>query len=560
MQKIKILSSEIYKKIAAGEVVERPASVVKELIENSIDAKSSEIDVNIENGGLTKIKVTDNGEGIEKDDIQNAFKHHATSKIINEDDLLKIQTMGFRGEALSSIASVSKFSLISKTENTNEANTYKIEGGEPKEAGVKAFNKGTSIEVKDLFFNVPARRKFLKSPSTEFMYIAKIFIELALANCSVSFKLVHNTKEIYDLKKAQNLKERIKQIFGEAIYNNLIPIMCDEPHIKIDGFVGKPQTAYLGRSKQYVFVNKRSVRDKVVSAAAREAFGNLIMHGANPLFFISIEVPWDFVDVNTHPRKEEVKFQNSNLIYSLVKSSISKALFKKDLSYTAKNFTPAKDRTSASYFSKRDVAATLKFYELQEEKPKKVLILRNLFLVTASEDALAIYDQHALHERILYEGLKSNIVSKNAPVQPLLVPQVINLSADDFEILKRNVQTLKDAGFDLEVFGDRKFKLNAVPTNIKMNNPQNVLMELVEDLQDKNVLRNIGSSAERVLSLMACRSAIKAGDRIAEEAALDLINKAKSLEENTTYTCPHGRPFKVLIGVKELEKMFKRVL
>jgi len=577
--RIKKLDPKVYRKIAAGEVVERPASVVKEFIENSLDAKATKIVVEVEKGGIERIKVVDNGSGIEEEDLPLVFEHHSTSKISVDEDLLNIKTMGFRGEALSSISSVSKATIISRTKNAPKGYFYSVSGGDFAEHGTKAFQEGTSIEVKELFFNVPARKKFLKTPYTEFLHITKIFIDLSLANINVSFKLIHNGKDIYNLSAVSDFSDRIKQLFGENVLENNIPIFCEHPHIKISGFIGKPQMSYDSKSKQFLMVNNRPVRDRIINSAVREGFGNLIMHSVSPLYFINITAPFDFVDVNIHPRKEEVKFINSNLIYSLVKNAVSEALSKKDLSFrpNVPNFYRTEEQKTSfnkpgfintqenvSDFSFRKTpssAETLDFYsKLNSDDVIKILQFSNCYILAVINNNLEIYDQHALHERVLYEKFKKAIKDRSHFSQVLLTPQILELPEDDFQILSKNIKLFEKVGFDIEISGVRSLKITAIPSflNTNFSALMNMLKEFVEDLKDKNVFKEISSMEERAISIMSCRSAVKAGDVLTYGEALNLIKEGYKLEG--VYTCPHGRPFKIKISAKDLEKMFKRTL
>lgn len=573
MGEIKKLNPKIYRKIAAGEVVERPSSVVKELIENSIDALADKIIVEVEKGGLEKIKVTDNGSGISKEEIPLAFEHYTTSKIETEEDLFNIRTMGFRGEALSSISAVSEVHLISKTKTSSNGYFYAVSGGEFLDKGVKAFQNGTSTEVKNIFFNVPARKKFLKTDFTEFSHITRVFIDVCLANIKINFKLIHNGKEVYNVEAVSDFKDRIKQLFGKDVESDLIPVFCDHPHIKISGFVAKPQAAYATKTKQFVMVNGRSIRDRIINSAVREGFGSLVMHSHTPLYFISVSVPTDFVDVNTHPRKEEVRFINSNLIYSLVKRSVSEVLMKKDLSFKPDSnfykYHESKPLQVSDFKKPPSVYSSLQFYSqlgLQENGENKeilesrdVIIFNNLYLITIAKECLEIYDQHALHERILYEKFKKALIDKNPMSQALLIPQTLEFSEDDFQILMLNKKIFKDAGFEVELFGKRTLKISAIPLFLDGRTfpIKNMFMEFSEDFKGEKIFNNIGSLEEKALSIMSCRSAVKAGTSLTKEEALEFIRQGKDL--TGIYTCPHGRPFKIKIKIEDLEKMFKRI-
>ena len=574
--RIKKLDSKVYRKIAAGEVVERPASVVKEFVENSIDAKAERIVVEVDKGGIERIKVSDNGEGIEKEDMPLVFEHHATSKIETEEDLLNIESMGFRGEALSSVSSVSKVSLISKTKKAQTGYFYAVSGGDFLDSGTKAFQDGTSIEVRDLFFNVPARKKFLKTPYTEFLHITRVFVDLCLANINKDFKLIHNGREVYNLSAVSDLSLRIKQLFGKNVYENLIPVFCDHPHIKISGFVGKPQMSYDSKSKQFIIVNNRPVKDRIISSAVREGFGSLIMHSVSPLYFIKITAPLDFVDANIHPRKEEVRFINPNLIYSLVKNAVSQALSKEDLSFRPEGMSSYKSSNvenvsgrqgyyihekvrDVSFANPLSVSDTLEFYsQLGTQDTFEVLVFNNLYIVANINDSLEIYDQHALHERVLYEKFKKALLEKTPSSQVLLTSQSLEFAEDDFQIINRNLKLFIKLGFEMEVCGTRAIEIKAIPSFLGANFSAvtNMLCEFAEDLKEKNKFKGVSSMEERALSIMACRSAVKAGDRLTHTEALGLLKE--NIKLKGIYTCPHGRPFKIKITKEDLEKMFKR--
>lgn len=587
MHKIKILPERLANQIAAGEVVERPASVVKELVENSIDAGAANIEVQIKDGGKKKIRVIDDGEGISKEDAKLAFKRHATSKITNEDDLHRIKTMGFRGEALASIAAVSKVTLRSRV-GAERGIELKIETGKIVEEKPAGIPTGTDITIKDLFYNVPARQKFLKTTRTESKHIIKIVTNLALAHPNVGFVLEHNRKETINV--AANAENRVEQLLGEDFLNQMQSVDLDHPHLQITGWVNKPGYGSGSSKNQYLFVNQRRVDNKIVYGAVKKAFGGILGRGEYPQFLLFLKINPDLVDVNVHPRKEEVRFVNEGSVFRLVLQTIQKAIEKKSVDqydsrpvgqYAGKSvdrYDGNQEEANAKQPTLRDSATTLPGYRTTDlpkhrltgppvHRPTDVSILQinNLYLVTEDHNSggLTIYDQHAVHERILYEKFLADFKNQQekGESQELLMAEMLSLSQSDFERLMENKQTLEKIGFDLEEFGKNTVKINAVPTVLRKRNQYTFLTDFLSDLSNLRDLKgksegSVDLQTHNFLSMLACRSAIKAGDRLNSTQAQELLKQLA--ETQTNYTCPHGRPVKTVLTSKELEKMFRR--
>lgn len=608
MSKIHILSDDLVNKIAAGEVVERPASVVKELLDNAYDSGANQVSIEIQDGGMKSIKITDNGSGMDKTDIELAFKPHATSKIASADDLLNIKSYGFRGEALSSIASVSKVTLKSRTSSENLGNEIKIEGGNLISIEEKGASIGTTIIVEDLFFNIPARKEFIKSSQSEYKAILDVVEAHAIANPKIGLTLTNNEKVIYSLPKDHLIEDRVKAIAGNDLNDKLIPIFFEHPYVEIYGFCGKPEIASERKKLQMIFVNKRAIENKSIAFAVKDAYSSLIAKNLYPQYVLFIDVQANIVDVNVHPRKEEVKFSNEQLIFTSVKNAIKAGLDRTNLvpgsGNTSNNpFSPnifdrpspfgnaSKNLGGFSGFNTNPQMQTPKPFAKPFEKPnlpkdpvnsfwdspfdddlnkpnknpflnsfsnRKVYQFHNLYLITETEEGILIYDQHAVHERILYEQLKNknSEISKDKSVQKLLQPVVINLSAKENVILEEFANDLRSHGIEFEEFGPNSFKLTQIPASMSEKNLKNIFHELLDDLENDKEIKITDNKTEKILTYLACRMAYKAGDNIPNEEAAALIDQLEQTE--IQYTCPHGRPVKVELTLKELSKMFKR--
>lgn len=585
MSKIKILPPQVAAKIAAGEVVERPASVVKELIENSIDAQADQITIQLEQGGIGKIRVVDNGQGMDKDDLLKCFKQHGTSKISSAEDLNQVRSLGFRGEALYSITSVSKTTIQSKTGQERSGNQVVINGGKVERISPVGIPRGTQIIVENIFFNLPARKKFLKKERTELLQIINVVTKTGLAFPKIGFFLNHNQKTILDLPKNQTLAERVETLLGKALFPYLIPIEIDRPHFNLKGFIGKPQIARENRSKQYLFVNHRPVVNQVASAAVSKAYGSLIPPKSHPLFILFINLPPQLVDVNIHPRKQEIKFINSSFVFHTIYQAVLNQLENSNLTFKAESYPfitdskkittsltdkqKAEKKYSYSFKKTKRPKNNLFLDQTKEEKlpweqsdigekTQEIIQIHNLYLISQTPNGLLIVDQHAAHERILYESLlKGFTKNKDKPLnQSLLIPLTLNLSLSETQLLTENLPVLKKIGFEIEEFGKNSFKITSVPHPLKDRDVKGIISEVLDDILEEKPIRDVDKKSLRLISYLACRSAIKAGDYLTLEQRENLLKQLGKTKTN--YTCPHGRPAKIKIDLKELNKMFKR--
>lgn len=635
--KINVLEPKIYNRIAAGEVVERPASVVKELVENSLDAGATKVKIEILEGGIKKIQVSDNGCGIEKDDLPLAFLPHATSKISKLDDLDAIATLGFRGEALASISSVSRIKLSTKTKTSETGYQIDATGGEISKVTQTARVDGTTICVEDLFFNTPARAKFLRKPKTEEGDITHIIEKFMLSHPEVTFEYVVDEKVVYQ-NNSHKLDEVIYQIYGRDVFENLLPVSCEDEGIKVSGYVCSPKLSRPNRTYQSLFVNGRYVESFQMSACIQGAFESFLMKGRFPIYILNLSLDFDKVDVNVHPNKKEVKFENNSGVFRVVRRGVENAIvganliaeFSSDENYErndkepermdfSSQIKPVLDKLSADEGSSYKVSvddespkekfltpndykkkgidiinmpnfSTMKgdesrknkpggniFFdhsgesllrevreEIKKEKEEKFLTARaeeikivgvvfKTYIITEFEDSLYIVDQHAMHERQLYDKLKADIEKNNVSKQDLLLPYEFSLAAQDKIIFESKVQSLEKLGFEISQKGNT-FSINAVPyllSQIKLDKFVEEILTLTEG-QSKSASGLINEK----LCQTACKHAIRAGDDVSKEEILYLIDEMKG----GIMLCPHGRPIVVKITQKELEKMFKRTL
>jgi DNA mismatch repair protein MutL len=586
MGKIKVLSKQLADKIAAGEVVERPASVVKELVENSLDAGSSSIQVIIEQSGLKSIKVIDDGQGIEPDDLPKACLRHATSKIIMDSDLNAIKTLGFRGEALASIAAVSRLVICSKHENSQQAFQIRSTGGEIKSAVDAARTKGTTVEVNDLFFNTPARLKFLKSNTTEAAHIIRVMTELALANPETGFQLIHNNKQLINCEKAQSVKQRTEILLGKEFTDELIPINLNLGPLKIGGFIGKAGGGIASRKNQYLFVNKRAVVDKTVSHAIIQGYHTFLMERKFPSALIFIQTPPELVDVNVHPAKREIRFQDSALLHDTLAKLIKDTLSKKDYLPGILTQTPVSDRVFRPYagegssarsftgsssatarhqssgfepLNRKDDAERLFSYSEQKtvfSEAGDYLQANKTYIITKDETGIVIIDQHAAHERIIFDRLLEGFKQKKIEKQKLLLPVTIHLSAGEFVLFEQHKQTFAQLGFDIEDFGDNTIAVYAFPVVLGKIDIKSELQAIIGDLGEFDLDPDIDKKVVQFLAPIACHSAIRANETLSEQKIGSLLHQLR--QTSSPQTCPHGRPTMINISWPELEKRFKR--
>jgi len=589
LSKIRILPETLTNKIAAGEVVQRPASVVKELMENSIDAEARTITVIIKNGGKSLIQVVDDGNGMDRDDLLLAFERYATSKIKDEDDLSRISTLGFRGEALASIASVSIVDAVSGVKGDMEAYELKIVGGEFKDIRPHSNIGGTSISIRNLFFNVPARRKFLKSAEIELKNIIDIFRKFALAYPEKSFVLIHNDREIYNLRPS-DLADRIAELYSPEYRKNIVEVSVEERELSISGFIGNLNLIRPRRGEQTFFVNRRYVSNRTLSNAVISAYRSVISGDEYPFYCLNLMIPPDKVDVNVHPAKMEVKFREDYRVFQFVKISIGKYVeeVKKSIPgfdkpriweyYETKKesggFAEEKDR-------ERKVTAEIAGLKLEDadnrsqvwkERAKKfsehlkeessvppgvgipVFQFAERYIITQVKSGLVIIDQHVAHERILYEAALKAVTQGSWKPQQLLFPQVIELSAEDFSVLLEILPYLNKIGFRMREFGRNTIVVDAVPTGMRWGRESTIIKEIIDTYVEYR--KHESSAVKSVAASYACKAAIKAGDKLSEEEMINLVDRL--FTTSNPYFCPHGRPIIVNLSLDEIDKRFKR--
>lgn len=598
---ITVLPQHVADQIAAGEVVERPASVIKELIENSLDAGATQIDVHIENGGKTLIEVRDNGKGMEPEDAQKCILRHATSKIGTIDDLFSIRSFGFRGEALAAISAVSRCSIITKTNNAHTGTKVSLEGGQNLQAEDTAANTGTIITIRDLFYTTPARLEYLKADPTEYRHIVNEILYFALSNPQVGFSLTKNETRTQDLPATDTLKNRIHQILPKMA-GLFVEVNGHSSDTRVNGYVGQAGTGHPNKNHQYIFVNGRHINDYRLTHAVREAYNQScgLEHHLHPMFVIEINTDPLLVDVNVHPRKLEIKFSDPADIYQLVKRSVIDALQKsgthtdRDQDNTGTHFphrppsntfsfgssTPSKKmiHTGNSFSQSLFQGQKKSFQDLsvqrdsyltvpQEETEKNPLTtltrltalaqIKNKYILAEADNGLFLFDQHALHERERFEKLWNDYKSKDIQVQALLTPQTVDLSEEDIELLNAHKTDLQSLGFALEFPSDSAVKIQELPLLLKDEDIEKIVIELIKYFKSHTISETVLDQLMRkLLEYKSCRGAIMYGDKISMPEAQKLLDDFLSTKWSTL--CPHGRPNHVYWSFTDLDRKFHR--
>ena len=561
---IRILPKTLVAKIAAGEVVERPASVVKELVENSLDAGATRIYILLEDAGTKKIIVGDNGHGMNREDAALAAEQHATSKITDDADLMSIGTFGFRGEALSSIAAVSRLTILTKPAGDKLGTQVVAENGvigEPQSAGSPI---GTTMIVETLFAHTPARKKYLKTLPTEMAHVMDVLTAAAIANPQVSFTVTNNKRRTDEFPADTSRAARLNAVLGHSIGDQLMPVSRTSPHLGIEGYIGKPQLSGPRKGLQFIFINGRAVSNQLVSDAVRAAYGNLLEPKAHPAFVLFLTLPIESVDVNIHPRKETVDFKNGRTVAEVITRTVQKVLKTNDLTYTIaddeERMMMVNDRTMDGYTANA-MKALVKPWRVNEAKDNSqpdIQQIHNLYLLTETKNGLMLIDQHAAHERILYEQFKDAFKDAQAEKEVYELPEavVFDLPANTNVLLEEYLPTLTQLGFVIESFGKNECKVRSVPVLFKGRDIASLVREMIESLADEVPTQSLDAMTERTLAFLSCRSAIKGGDYISPKERRNLLEKLA--ETNGSYTCPHGRPTHIELSKGELEKLFKR--
>jgi DNA mismatch repair protein MutL len=619
MPRILQLPASVITKISAGEVIERPASVVKELLENSLDAGATRIDIDIEQGGSELIRVVDNGHGIHPDDLELALCNHATSKLASADDLFAVRTMGFRGEALASICGVAKVTLQSRTGDLEVGAELTSNGGEV--SGVRVWNgaAGTRIEVRHLFFNVPVRRKFLRTAATEMAHICEIFTRVALAKPAIHLILKHNGKNVYEVSSNKDLLGRIGTFFGKEVQEQLYAVDSKQGPAHLFGYIADPACDRGNAKTQYLFLNGRWIRDRSLGHALQEGYRGLLMTGRYAVAFLFLELPADHVDVNVHPTKAEVRFRDAGALYSMVLATLRNRLNEEDL--VSRLQTPPSSNGNPAFFSPRPADATPSLFSkpgfptftknpiesivssplsvadqskasiqpmgpdvaiVQEESeapseeianhqglrttdsaipmPPDVINamqVHNTYLVVETTDGMLVIDQHALHERVLFEELKDRIRAGRLEVQQLLIPEPVELAASQAALLLEHRNELCELGLGVEDFGGNTLIVTRYPSLLGRRSPAEILKRVVDHLMSQDRLPTREQLLSDLMSLIACHAAVRSGDVLTPQEIAALVEMRHL--SNDTHHCPHGRPTALLFTRQELDRQFRRI-
>ena len=592
MSKIVLLSEELINKIAAGEVIERPASVIKELLENSLDAGATKITVELEESGKKRIKISDNGEGMTPEDAEKSILRHATSKISSVEDLFSIKTLGFRGEALASIAAVSKLSITTKQKNGLEGFALQIEGGNIINKNIVASEQGTAIEVRDIFFNTPARKKFLKTDAVELKHCLDVVTHYALANPKVTFKFTHNNYTLLHSPALNDARSTIASIYGVQTAKELLEVKYEDEATKISGFISKPYHVRNDKNQQVLFVNGRWIKNSDVTNAVYEGYHSTLFVNKHPVFVLHLQLNPETIDVNVHPQKQEIKIEQKELVTTAVSLAVREALQSNKLMPTVDvnteqqitfgtslprietkaavkyPFEPsaqtvfAVEETAVEYPEQRNETNTLIVAEqhyskelVQKKLPAMKLFgqVHKTYFIAETEGGLFYIDQHAAHERVMYESLLKQYLQGKVEVQRLLQGEIFEVPTAEKILLVEKIEEFKTLGFELEHFGGNTFVIKTIPLvfgKIKIKEFMHDLLVLLEN--QKSILEK----KEKILTRMACRAAVMAGDAVTIPQMENILAQLSKTE--LPYTCPHGRPTLMKVTIDELEKKFRR--
>ncbi len=587
MSRIKLLPDTLASQVAAGEVVERPASVVKELVENSIDAGAGHIEVRIQRGGISLIRVIDDGCGMDRDDALLALERHATSKIASVEDLAAIRTLGFRGEALPSIASVSRFRLTTREREAVAGTEILVSGGRITTVRDGGEAPGTQIEVRSLFFNVPARRKFLRSETTEARNIEHQFSLQALAHPQIGFTLVRDEKAALQLPRTPSLRDRIRDLYGDQLLRDLLEISSAKTGVRISGWIGRAGVSRQTRTQQFTFVNGRAIESGIVTTALREGYHTALMRGQYPITFLVIELDPSDVDVNVHPAKREVRFRDPGKVREAVVTAVQQTLtaargdwqqkFQPAISAAAPPLAAgiAVERTEPRFFlpqvpmvipNREDADAprqpshapeAAKTATKKSDQAFQIIgVLNRLYVLMENSDGLVLVDQHAAHERILFEELRRRMEEQGVPAQRMLLPQIFSLPPRDAEWVERSAAILQKMGIGVENFGANSFRIDSLPAFLDISDAGAFLRQVIDELKTTARSSSPLRLGEDMIAKTVCRHAVKANDHLDYPEIEKLIHDLLACE--LPYCCPHGRPTMIQISLAELEKKFGR--
>ena len=593
-KRIVVLSEEIANKIAAGEVVERPASIVKELVENAIDAGADDILVRLEKGGCESIAIIDNGSGIEFEDVALVFERHATSKIHHFEDIYNVASFGFRGEAMPSIASIARVELLTRRPEDLAGTRAVVEKSVIREIAPAGCSAGTQIYVTNIFTNVPARRKFLKTESKEQGLCLDAIARLALAHPEISFKVSANGREIFTAPKAKDMSDRIAFVMSADFSNHCLPVHAQKENVSLSGLISQPEFTRSNSKNIFLFVNKRFVRDNSISHAVLSAYRQIIEARRFPAAVLFLEIPAGDVDVNVHPAKMEVRFKDSRTIHDLVSRTIAKCLasggeavkdsFVYRLTPREKMSTPGFRRPqenfpsgAAGLYSRQNLQQAISSDLLTRsrvEEPVPVTIVNsakdeqidfvgsyylgqvaNTYLVFTGNNGFLLIDQHAAHERIIFEKLKKSSEQKIVS-QSLLLPEIVSLNSSQIALLADYLDFLREIGMEIEIFGRDAVVVKALPAILPQIQSREIIADIADQLADQNKLPDLQERKEKILASLACRAAVKANSVLTPEEVTALCRDLEKTPFNAT--CPHGRPIVIKFSLGEIERMFKR--
>ena len=552
---IKVLTPEVVSKIAAGEVIERPASVVKELVENSLDAEASEINVETRGGGVELIRVSDNGTGIPTSELELAFHRYATSKITDLIDLEDISSLGFRGEALPSIAAVAEVEILTRASSESIGSYINLRKGEIVARESRPRQQGTTVVIRRLFCYLPARLKFLKSAATENSHIAYLVNQYALAFPEVRFSLITDKRNNLSTQGDGSLRNAVSQIYGLEVAQRMLGVKEESAFARVNGLVSPPSLNRTNRSYLTFFVNRRWIHSPLLTRAAEEAYHGLLMEGRHPVVILNLALPGRELDVNVHPTKAQVKFHNEQVMFVTIKKAIREALSKASMAkpIAMPAMAGAYQQRSFTMVSDKEPTFTAPLPTLSLPILRVIGQLSNTYIIAEGPEGLYLIDQHAAHERILYERVLAQWARQEVEVQGLLEPITIELNPREEEILRANKDMLAQFGFDIEPFGDKSYLIRTIPALATRANLDEVMGAVLSDLDSKD---EVTSWEQKIAQSLACHSAIRAGQQLSNEEMLALIRQLE--QANQPRTCPHGRPTMIQLTSYQLEKEFGR--
>ena len=560
MGNIVLLDDLTINKIAAGEVIERPANVVKELVENSIDAGATKIVVEVKNGGKTLVKIVDNGKGISANDIPLSLERHATSKIRRIEDLEHTYSMGFRGEALASIASISELTMLTRTAEENGTKII-AEAGEIIKVDEIGLPVGTTIMVEKLFFNTPVRYKFLKNDATEFRYIKEWVQKTALVNSNIAFKLINDGKIVFQTNGNGNIRDIIYLLYGKEIEKNLLEVNYENEGIKVTGVIGNTTIARDNRKSQILYLNKRNIKNQILTNSADQAFKGATGIGKYGFFILNLEMPANYYDVNVHPTKMEVRFNDEDKLYKVFYHAIKSAMLNSEFldnnekEQKKENYIENELEFLTNKFQNEAPAELINRENKREIEYKYIGILFRTFIVIEIGNDMFFIDQHAGHERILYEQIKENYknhIQNNS--QLMLIPEVFNLSHKEIEFVKENIELFRNTGFDIELFGEDSVKISGIPDIEYKVNKNRMFLDVLDEMitTERTAIKDV---EERFIATVACKAAVKANMDLTRQEVDNLIQRLLKLKN--PFTCPHGRPTTIKFSKDELFKNLK---